>query len=317
MKKRFLKIGMVLLSFVWLNIGVDALAKEPPVSMLTQIKGDIQYSKNGKKWKKVRRNKFLFAGYHIKTGADGSGKFVNQASNMTRKVGPNSLIDITKEGAQKVSGTLSDAKQASGNLSSSLSSRFKKAQRYTTVRRSVEKKRSLKLYTVKKIKLSSTYPNMVWANQGSEYTYQLIIDGTVHNVGASNNDMVRFKVAPLSPGKHTYQVNVMKDGDTVYKPRKTQTITWLSDSEQAKIDDELKAIEQSSNGDNFLKANYLDEQGLSVAAMDVYRDYFKANPDDLDMFPMLIKAYHDLKLPKLKKAGALQLQEMMKAEDES
>ena len=31
-----------------------------PLGMLVEIKGKIEYSKNGKRWKKVRRNKFVY-----------------------------------------------------------------------------------------------------------------------------------------------------------------------------------------------------------------------------------------------------------------
>ena len=39
--------------------------KKVPVVMVMQAKGDVTYSKNTKKWKKVRKNKFLFAGFNI------------------------------------------------------------------------------------------------------------------------------------------------------------------------------------------------------------------------------------------------------------
>ena len=35
-------------------------AKKVPVGMLVEIKGNIEYSKKGKRWKKVRRNKFVY-----------------------------------------------------------------------------------------------------------------------------------------------------------------------------------------------------------------------------------------------------------------
>ena len=37
-----------------------AKAKKTPVAMIMQAKGDVTYTKNSKKWKKVRKNKFLF-----------------------------------------------------------------------------------------------------------------------------------------------------------------------------------------------------------------------------------------------------------------
>lgn len=316
MKTRLVQFGLLLVAFVWVGIAQDAYAGGPPVAMLTQTSGDVQVSKNGKKWKQVRRNKFLFTGYQVRTGPDGSGKLVNQATNMTRSIGPSALVEITADDARAVSGTLSAATQDSGSLVSGLGQRFAKAQRYTTVRRSVEKKKKLKLDTVTKITLSATYPDLVWSGLGEEYSYRLTIGGTSYDVAATSGHMVRFTVPVLSPGKHKYQVEVLEDGETAYKPKKSGTITWLSSAEEASVAAMLAQIEASSPGDSLLQAISLDERGLTVSAMDLYTRYFDANADDTDMYPMLIKAYHDLKLAEMKKAGALKLQDMIKQEGE-
>lgn len=316
MKTRWMKFGVLLVSFLWLGIVQDAYAGGPPVAMLTQTKGDVKVSKNGKKWKKVRRNKFLFAGYQIKTGPDGSGKLVNQTTNLTRGVGASSLVQITDGDAKAISGSLSEAKQDSGNLVSGLGQRFAKAQRYTTVRRSVEKKKKLKLATIRKIAISPAYPDMVWASTGKEYAYRIEIDGKSYDVAAVSGEMVRFTVPTLTDGKHKYQVLVLKGGETAYKPKKTGTITWLSKADDVKIAESLAQIEASSPGDSLSQAIFLDDKGLSVAAMDYFVKYFEANTDDIDMYPMLVKAYKDLKLEKMQKAGALKLQDMLKNEEE-
>ena len=316
MKTRWLQFGVLLISLLWLGAVQEVYAGGPPVAMLTQTKGDVEVSKNGKKWRKVRRNKFLFAGYQIKTGPDGSGKLVNQATNLTREIGGNSLVEITASDAKAISGALSEAKQDSGNLVSGLGQRFAKAQRYTTVRRSVEKKKTLKLSTIREITLSATYPDMVWSGVGKEYSYRITIDGKAHNVASVDGDMVRFTVPTLSPGTHKYSVEVVKDGKTAYKPKKSGVIVWLSSKAEGKIAADLAKIEQSSPGDSLLQAIFLDEKGMTVSAMDLYTKYFETNGDDTDMYPMLIKAYHDLKLVDKKKAGALKLQDMLKDEEE-
>ena len=325
MKTSLAKFGVLLVALLWMGVVQSAHAGGPPVAMLTQTKGDVKVSKDGKKWKKVRRNKFLFAGYQVKTGADGTGKLVNQATSMTREIGANSIVKITKKDAEAVSGTLSAAKQDSGNLVSGLGKRFSKAQRYTTVRRSVEKKKKLKLATVSKITLSDTYPDLVWSGLGKEYSYTLLIDGkSTHDVPATSGSMVRFTVPKLSPGIHKYQVLVLKDGKQVYPTekdakkaaQKAGKITWLSKDEEGQILGTLAKIEESSPGDALLKAIFMEEKALHVSAMDLYTTYFDANADDTDMYPMLIKAYHDLKLMEMKKAGALKLQDMIKAEEE-
>ena len=310
-----MKLGVLLLSFLWIGIIHSAYAGGPPVAMLTQTKGDVQVSKDGKKWKAVDRNKFLFAGYQIKTGADGSGKLVNQTTNLTREIGAGSLVEVTADDAKAISGMLSEAAQDSGGLVSGLGQRFAKAQRYTTVRRSVEKKKVLKLDTVKEITLSASYPDLVWSGIGEEYAYRLTIGDKSYDVAATSGDVVRFTVPALTPGTHEYRVEVLKGSETAYAPKKAGKITWLSKDEETGIVDALAKIEASSPGDSLYKAMFLDEKGMSVSAMDLYTKYFDANADDTDMYPMLIKAYHDLELEKMKKAGALKLQDMLKQEE--
>lgn len=52
--------------------------------------------------------------------------------------------------------------------------------------------------------------------------------------------------------------------------------------------------------DVFVRTDLLEQEGLHVAVMDSYREYFLENPDDNDMRPLLIQAYSDLKLTNLK-----------------
>jgi len=314
MKARWVGLGILVVSFLCIGVGGEALAKGVPVAMMTQVKGDVQYSKNGTKWKKVRRNKFLFAGYQIKTGGHGSGKLVNQTTNLTRDMGPNSHVKITKDGVTPVSGTLSDPKKGSGDLMASLNQRFSKAQRYTTVRRSVERKHKLKLATVKQVTLSNAYPDLVWTNMGQQYTYRLVIDGKTRPIAAVSGDFVRYSVAGLAAGKHEYRVEIMKDGTTVYVPKKNGHIRWLSQADVTAFEKGQKEMESFAPQDDLVMATYMDDQGFTVAAMDLYRKYFTENPDDNDMRPMLIKAYHDLKLKKLKKEEAVRYNMMLDAE---
>jgi len=306
----------MLISIMWLGVGSQAFAKSPPVSMLTQVKGKIEYSKNGTKWKKVRRNKFLFEGYMVRTGGDGSAKLVNQTTNMSRDVGANTEFKVGKKGGELVSGSISDPSQASGSMVASLNKRFAKAQRYTTVRRSVakKKKKKMKLNTIKVVTLSATHPDLVWQGMGSDISYTLTIDGTTHSVAAVSGSMVRFTVPALSAGDHEYAVELIKGGKSIFKPRKSSHIKWLGGSTLATFEQGLKAVQTAAPGDDFLVANYMEEKGMIVAAMDMYRKYFTENADDIDMYPMLIKSYHDLKLKDMKKAEAVKYNQMLDSE---
>ncbi|MBF0095801.1 MAG: hypothetical protein HQM04_01875 [Magnetococcales bacterium] len=314
MKTRLFKLGMLLVPSLCLGLSLDAFAAGTPVSMLTQVQGDVQVSKDGKEWKKVDRNKFLFAGYQVKTGADGVGKLVNQTTNLTQEVAANSVVEITEADVKALSGKISAPAQDSGNLVDGIGQRFDKAQRYTTVRRSVEKKATeVKLDTVSEITLSAAYPDLVWSGMGKEYSYRLVIDGKNHDIAATDNEIIRFTVPALSAGEHDYRVDVMQGSNAVYEPKKSGKIKWLSKDEEKQIADGLAKIEKTSPGDTFFKAYFLDDKGLTVSALDLYRKYFESNADDVDMYPMLIKAYNDLKLEKQKKESALKLQDMRKA----
>lgn len=314
MKSTLMKIGVMLISILFLGVGSAAFAKGPPVAMLTQVKGTIEYSKDGAKWKKVRRNKFLFEGYSVRTGGDGSAKLVNQVTNMSRDVGANTEFKMGKKGGQLVSGNLSDPTAVSGNLVASLNTRFAKAQRYTTVRRSVNKQKKMKLNTIKQITLSAAHPDLVWQGMGEDISYKLTVDNTSYNVPATAENMVRFTVPTLSAGQHAYSVELIKDGEVVFKPRKSLEITWLGGSALDAFNKGLNDVKAAAPGDDFLIANYLEQEGLAVAAMDVYRKYFTENADDIDMYPMLIKAYHDLKLKDLKKDEAVKYNQMLEAD---
>jgi hypothetical protein len=52
-------------------------------------------------------------------------------------------------------------------------------------------------------------------------------------------------------------------------------------------------------------ANLLDEKGVAVAALDLYRKYFDEHKDENDLRPLLIRAYSELKLDELRQKEAL------------
>ncbi|MBX9634893.1 MAG: hypothetical protein K2X44_07910, partial [Magnetospirillum sp.] len=161
----------VVLSAV-MGFSVAAIAADPPVSMLIQANGAVETSKDGSKWSPVTRNKFLFAGDMVRTGADGSGKLVDQTTNMAQAVAANSEIKIEAAGAKAVSGSLSAPEPAAGDLVAGLGNRFAEAQRYTTVRRSVNKDgQEIKLRLISTVALSASYPELAWEGYGKQYSY--------------------------------------------------------------------------------------------------------------------------------------------------
>ncbi|MBF0126209.1 MAG: hypothetical protein HQM02_03260 [Magnetococcales bacterium] len=307
---------IVLTAFLWtLGITSQGWAEVNPVAMITQAQGTVEYSKDGEKWKPVMRNKLLSEGEQVRTAGDGSAKLINQATSTIQNMGANSLVKITATAIEKVSGALSEPEKSSSDLLESLDKRFAKAQRYTTVRRSVDKGKSTKLDTIKEISLSPQYPDLVWSNIGSEYTYELIINDKPIPVPAGTGEMIRHKISGLTNGRHIYLVKVMQNGQEVYAPKKGNTINWVDGEQLKTLDKGMKEMQALAPGDDFMLGAYMEDHGFTVAAMDMYRKYFKENPKDVDMRPMLIKTYHDLNLKDLQKNEAVQYQKMLSEQD--
>ena len=293
-------ILIIFFSLLFLHQNVLA-GPEKPVTMLFQAKGMVEYSKDGKKWKKVRRNKFLFEGYLVKTGENGSCKLLNQKTNKTKLLAENSEIEILSNGAKATKGSLTEV-SSFGNLLGDLTRKYDEAQRakYTVVRRAVNKPERIKLSTARSITLCKKYPDLVWENIGPEYSYRLEINDNAYEISSSKEKLVRFSIKNLKPGSHRYCVHVLKDNKIIYSPnkRKRTIVNWLEDDKQ--IQQGIEAIVKIDSENGFLIGNFLEEQGLFVAAMDEYRKFFNENPQENEMRPFLIKIYNDLKLTSLK-----------------
>ncbi|MBF0191568.1 MAG: hypothetical protein HQL99_10595 [Magnetococcales bacterium] len=313
------RFKLFLLAVLLATMGLtgQALAELNPVAMVTQAQGNVEYSKDGEKWKAVTRNKLLSEGEQLRSAADGSAKVINQITGTVQNMGASTVIKITANGIEKVSGTLSEPDKSATDLLESLDKRFAKAQRYTTVRRSVDKEKgkNVKLDTIKEISLSPKYPELAWSNLGAEFTYELIIGDKPIPVPSASGDMVRYKVAGLTPGKHDYLVRVLQNGQEVYTPKKPSTINWVDGEALKPVEKGMKDLQALAPGDDFMMGAFLEDRGFTVAAMDMYRKYFKDNPGDVDMRPMLIKTYHDLNLKDLQKNEAVQYQKMLSEQE--
>ncbi|MGB0692590.1 MAG: hypothetical protein ACPGPD_07760 [Pseudomonadales bacterium] len=287
-------------------VGMEVSAKEPPVAKLVQIEGEVEYSRNGTRWSPVRRTKYLFAGYQVRTGEDGGGKLINQASGDSQALGANSLIEIAAEGATVITGSLSEPKEEEVSLFQSLMNKFAKAQRYTTVRRSVNKGDEplcdSKVRTIRDVTVSQAHADLVWRNACPEFSYRLIINDSdpIEVPAQSTSEMIRYSVADAGVGEHTYHVEVLDKDGTIYIPRKQSKFTVMPAEEEEEV---MNLLEQVGD-DIFLETNILEEKGMYVAAMDAYREYFQQNPDDNDMRPLLIQSYQDLKLSNLRESEA-------------
>lgn len=295
----------VLMAMMLLGLSMTASGREPPVAKLVQIEGGVEFSRNGTSWRPVKRTKYLFAGSMVKTGSDGGGKLINQETGMSQVLGPNSEIQVQDSALALVAGSLTEPKKESASIFEGLSTKFATAQRYTTVRRSVTKPDDAacdnKVRTIKKVTLSPAHPDLVWRNACPEYSYKLIIDGNAVDVAAeSTSEMIRFAVTDMEPGEYSYRVEVLDNDGTIYIPRSDSMFTLVDAKTEKKV---MKSLEAAGD-DVFVKSGMLEQQNMYVAAMDVYRQYFKENPDDNDMRPLLIQSYQDLKLSNLRESEA-------------
>ena len=304
MKAKLLDLGF-LFSLLVLITSSQVFAKAPPVAKLVQIEGQVEYSRNGTDWNPVRRTKYLFSGYHLRTGKDGSGKLINQASGMSQKLGSNSEIKIDGVEVIVVTGSLTKPEDEETSLFQSLTNKFAKAQRYTTVRRGVnlaDEACDNKVRTIRSVTVSPGHSDLVWRNACPEFSYRLVIDNAmpIDVPAQSTSEMIRYSVASSDVGEHTYRVEVIDRDGTVYIPKAESKFEVMS----ADKENELDAVLEQIGDDIFLETNLLEEQGMYVAAMDAYREYFQQNPDDNDMRPLLIQSYQILKLSNLRESEA-------------
>ena len=304
MKAKQLSLGF-LVSLLVLITSSQVFAKAPPVAKLVQIEGQVEYSRNGTDWNPVRRTKYLFSGYRLRTGKDGSGMLINQASGMSQEMGSNSQIEIDGVKVIVIAGSLSEPQAEETTLFQSLMNKFAKAQRYTTVRRglkSADEACDNKVRTIRSVTVSPGHSDLVWRNACPEFSYKLVIDNAmpIDVPAQSTSEMIRYNVASSAVGEHTYRVEVFDKDGTVYIPKAQSKFQVMS----ADKENELTAVLEQIGDDIFLETNLLEEQGLYIAAMDAYREYFQQNPDDNDMRPLLIQSYQVLKLSNLRESEA-------------
>ncbi len=272
-----------------------------PVGVLFQVKGKVEYTKKGNKWKKVRRNKFLFRGYQVRTGENGSGKVTIQDTGENFQLTPNSLIEVTKAGLKPIKGSISNT-ESSSKLMSGLMKKFTRSQSYTTVRRSASGK-TVKIDAVRKVILTTENPYLVWSNIGSDFEYKLTVGGSIYNAPATQEDIVRVKIEPFE-GEKTFKIEVLKQGETVvtlkpYKSRgkeKFHAVSWMKKKQQGKLQKDIMNIKQTYGETSFMLGSFYEKKGMWVAAMDQYKEYLQENPDEIEMTPYLFRVYKKLRL---------------------
>ena len=291
--------SLLLLALVSFLVVPSVLADRVPVGMIYDVDGKVEYSKNGKRWKPVRRNKLMFPGSMVRLNNGSKAKFANQATQETTNLLANSEIKITDSGMELVSGELGST-EAAGELLAGLDKKFATTQKYTTVRRSANKPGQELVVDLGNMSLSDDYPMVAWESRGAEYSYRLHVGDTSYDVPATSEKVVLQKIAPFSDRSIKYRVEVLKDGN-VLSESKTRRLSWLSGKKLKKFEDDLNAIKQYDT-DGFLMAGILTDHKLLVPAMQTYESFFSKNDDDEDindLRPFIIEVYARLKLESL------------------
>ncbi|MGE0083610.1 MAG: hypothetical protein AB7S75_04250 [Desulfococcaceae bacterium] len=277
-----------------------AAAAENPLAMIIDAKGDVAYSPDGQTWKPVNRNKFLFEGWHVKTGADSVCKLLKHRTDTIEVLTAGTEIETTAGLTKVLQGNISDTRPAR-SFSAFLKRRFASIQKYT-VTRSEKSGRDIRLKTARNITLSEDYPDLVWDSPGPEYTYQLFVGDKMFNVPGTEKDMVRFRVPRPSPGEIPYCVNVLYKDEVLYAPEDRNTLKWLSDEEKKTFHQELARMLEIAPDNRFLLGVFMEDNGFRVVAMDYYRDFLSENPDAAEVRPFLLRVLGDLNLENMKKA---------------
>jgi magnetotaxis MtxA-like protein len=292
---------LVILSLCLFISSMAIAGKKDPVGVLFQVKGKVEYTKNGKKWKKVRRTKFLFSGYQVKTGPDSTVRITIKETGKNFDLHPDSMVAVNNGVLAVNKGTMTPA-AASGALMSGLMKKFNKSQSYTTVRRS-HKKSDIKISSVREVTISNSYPYMAWDNIGNEYSYKLTVGEKSYDISATDDAVVRARVEPFE-GTKAYKITALKDGNAVvtlkpYKSRgqyKDHKITWLSGDDKMEVEKTISDIQSTYGENSFMMGSYFEKKDMWVASMDQYQQYLQEFPDEIEMTPYLFRVYKKLKL---------------------
>ena len=183
---------MVLMALMTFGFIATANAETPrsPVGKLMDPNGTVEYSRDGEKWRPVTRAKYLFSGYHVRTGADGSGNFINQESGLAQSLSANVTAMVGDAGLDVSAGEVSDPFSSDAGLMDGLANKFASAQRYTTVRRAVKKpgepECEVKVRLARKITVSEGYADLVWEKACPDNTFVVVLGEQAFDVPSSD-----------------------------------------------------------------------------------------------------------------------------------
>ncbi|KPA13066.1 conserved hypothetical protein, secreted [Candidatus Magnetomorum sp. HK-1] len=295
MKTKFILLSIA--CFFLLSMQPVMANPNPPAFLLIKAEGTVEYCKGQNKWKRIRRNKFLFDKYQVKTIQNSSCQLIDEKNQKSYIVQENSQIKISNNQIITIKGKIYEG-QKPGHFENYWEKKFTKVQEYTAALRTKMNK-NIKLI-LKDMVLSNEFPEIIWENQGSEYSYRLHINNKIYQVSGVEGSIVRYIPKRLPAGKYSYQVEVVDEfGDIISPSEKKSSLIWLSEKESQKIVNRIHEIDTNLNN-SFIIANFLEDKGLNVPAMDYYKRYFSNNPHENEMRPYLINIYRKLGLKTLR-----------------
>jgi len=298
----YLKIlSRVICIWVFFNMFGFAFATpaKVPLALLINIEGKVELSKNGQAFKEINtKDRFILDGYHIQTGADGSGTIIFLQQENMCKIEPNSHIEIINGYIKKVNGKFQDL-PSSEKVLEDIDRQYLHAMKYTMSRKSSDKKK-VDVTLPRSLSICKDFPLLVWENCGSEYTYRLTVGSNTYDVPATQDNVVRFTLPELKPGQYKFSVEVLQGGEIVYKPKRTKKLEILADDAIAGLKKAKDTIDKIAKGNLLLLGIQLEGADINASAFDVYDRYFKAHPDDNELRPFFIRACHSLKLKDVK-----------------
>ena len=295
MKTKLIIMSIICLFFISIQPVMASL--KPPAFLLIKAEGTVEYCKSQNKWKRIRRNKFIFDNYQIRTSQNSSCQLIDENDQKSYIMHENSQIKVKNKKIVSIKGKLSEG-QKPGHFENYWEKKFTKVQEYTAALRTKMNK-NIKLI-IKDMVLSNDFPEIVWENKGSEYSYRLHINNKIYQVSGVEGPVVRYIPKRLPPGQYLYHIEVIDEfDDIICASEKKSKLIWLSETKSQQILNRIHEIDTQLNN-SFIIANYLEDKGLNVPALDYYKRYFSNNPNENEMRPYLINIYRKLGLKSLR-----------------
>ena len=268
--------------------------------VIIQFTGNVKYdhcSRND--WRPVRIVKYLFENDLVETDTISSCKLQYQNDNLYI-MQPNSKIKVTDKGIKILKGDLKKIPKSDA-LISSLIRKGNSADSYAATSRNILNNDTFLLDTIDRVIVSAKHPELIWENVGLHYSYRLHLNnGKYYDIPSQKDSVIRFKIRKLKPGAYLYYIDVLKDAKVVFSPKLSpKKLICLSYKEQQSIENRLNGIMEKYGMNKFLIANFFDNAGLKVEALNYYLDFFDEHSiDDISVhekLPLLIQIFDEFK----------------------